>query len=220
MQYTFICPTCRKTFFDTNYIKNRKFCSNACKRRVVGTEERSRRSRIAIEKGYGKWMAGKRRPHSVRTRLALSVSLKGRHLSPKTEFQGGLMHPGWKGGKKLALKRSRERIRNNPKARLRQSVSALMSTRLRRRAAGGSGKSKFTHLSYSTEDLFKHLESLFLPGMSWDNYGKWHVDHIIPDSSFNYTSVDDPEFQQCWALDNLQPLWAVDNLKKGRKVGT
>jgi hypothetical protein len=60
-----------------------------------------------------------------------------------------------------------------------------------------------------------HLEKQFTKGMTWDNYGEWHVDHIRPMSSFNFTSVDDPEFKECWALCNLQPLWELDNLSKG-----
>jgi hypothetical protein len=72
-------------------------------------------------------------------------------------------------------------------------------------------------VGYTLTDLQQHLESLFQPGMSWDNYGEWHVDHIHPKSSFTFTSRDDPEFRKCWALDNLQPLWAADNLAKGAK---
>lgn len=53
--------------------------------------------------------------------------------------------------------------------------------------------------------------------MSWDNYGEWHIDHKIPDCKFNYISVNDKEFQKCWALKNLQPLWAIENLRKGSK---
>ena len=50
--------------------------------------------------------------------------------------------------------------------------------------------------------------------MSWDNYGEWHIGHIIPKVFFKYKSTDDIEFKYCWSLDNLQPLWAKDNLRK------
>lgn len=63
----------------------------------------------------------------------------------------------------------------------------------------------------------EHLEEQFKSGMNWDNYGKWHVDHIKPISLFVFTSYEDEEFQKCWALENLQPLWAEENLKKGVK---
>jgi hypothetical protein len=54
--------------------------------------------------------------------------------------------------------------------------------------------------------------------MSWENYGKWHIDHITPLSSFDIQNYNDENFKKCWSLENLQPLWAEDNLKKSNKV--
>lgn len=58
--------------------------------------------------------------------------------------------------------------------------------------------------------------------MNWSNYGNsigcWNIDHIKPDSSFSYMSVDDKEFQECWALENLRPLDSIENYKKGNRV--
>jgi len=53
--------------------------------------------------------------------------------------------------------------------------------------------------------------------MTWENHGMfgWHVDHVIPLSAFNLTSLEDPEVRRCWALDNLQPLWWQENKDKG-----
>lgn len=80
---------------------------------------------------------------------------------------------------------------------------------------GKGGRSWERLLGYSLADLMAHLERQFLPGMNWGNRSGWHIDHIRPVSSFNFQTVEDPEFFECWALTNLQPLWAVDNLKKG-----
>jgi hypothetical protein len=76
----------------------------------------------------------------------------------------------------------------------------------------------FNLLPYTLEELIEHLESQFTEGMSWENYGDWHVDHIKPMTSFIMESPEDKEFQDCWALKNLQPLWAEDNLSKGSRV--
>ena len=62
------------------------------------------------------------------------------------------------------------------------------------------------------------LESTFTEGMSFENMGLWHIDHIIPDSQYMYKSVYDTGFQKSWALDNLQALWAEDNMIKGSKM--
>lgn len=58
-----------------------------------------------------------------------------------------------------------------------------------------------------------HLESLFKPGMTWENHGPvWHIDHIRPCASFD---LADPEQQRmCFHWTNLQPLFALDNLRK------
>ena len=61
----------------------------------------------------------------------------------------------------------------------------------------------------------EHIEKQFKPGMTWERYGEWHVDHIRPCASFDLT---DPEQQTiCFNYENLQPLWAIDNMKKGAK---
>jgi hypothetical protein len=69
-------------------------------------------------------------------------------------------------------------------------------------------------LGYSPHQLKEHLESLFVEGMSWNNYGEWHIDHKIPVCSF---SADTPP-SVVNALSNLQPLWAKDNMVKGKKI--
>lgn len=73
-------------------------------------------------------------------------------------------------------------------------------------------------LGYTISELRRHLEKQFSEGMSWENYGQWHIDHIVPCAAFDMT--DKQSFQQCWALENLQPLWASDNIQKGAKHGS
>ena len=68
-------------------------------------------------------------------------------------------------------------------------------------------------LGYSPKLLKENIESKFLHGMSWENYGEWHIDHIKPISSFDKN--EHPSVIN--SLDNLQPLWAFDNLSKGTK---
>lgn len=102
--------------------------------------------------------------------------------------------------------------------RLKCSVSRAINKKLHFRFSSKKGKSTFSFLPYTVDDLTQYLENLFKPGMNWTNYGEWHIDHKIPDCSFNYKNVEDEEFQKCWALENLQPLWAEENLKKARKL--
>lgn len=61
-----------------------------------------------------------------------------------------------------------------------------------------------------------HLEAQFAPGMTWENRGEWHVDHIRPLASFDLT--DPEQLRTASHYTNLQPLWASDNLAKGARL--
>lgn len=66
--------------------------------------------------------------------------------------------------------------------------------------------------------LKKHLEVKFKPGMSWENFGKWHIDHRFPCAKFD---LSNPEHQkQCFHWSNLQPLWESENKSKKDKILT
>jgi len=66
------------------------------------------------------------------------------------------------------------------------------------------------------KEFKQHIESQFSEGMSWDNHGEWHIDHIKPISSFDITK--EGEQIKAFHYSNCQPLWAKDNLKKGAKL--
>ncbi len=63
--------------------------------------------------------------------------------------------------------------------------------------------------------LMFHIQSQFTDGMSWDNYGDWHIDHIKSCAKFDLSK--ESEQLKCFNFKNLQPLWAIDNLRKGNK---
>lgn len=60
-----------------------------------------------------------------------------------------------------------------------------------------------------------YIEGKFVEGMTWENHGSWHIDHIKPCCSFDLTQEE--EQKKCFHYTNLQPLWAVENLSKGGK---
>ena len=76
----------------------------------------------------------------------------------------------------------------------------------------------FEILGYQPEQLINHLESQFNDGMTWDNYGEWHVDHKLPITYFKFNEVTDNEFKKCWSLENLQPMWGNENISKSNKI--
>ena len=111
----------------------------------------------------------------------------------------------------------RNRRREDPKYRLGVRTRTAVYTCLKE-ANVAKYRRTFDLLGYSIEELMIHLEALFTTGMTWDNYGEWHVDHKIPMNSFQFESTDDIGFKECWKLSNLQPLWGPDNLSKGTKL--
>ena len=66
----------------------------------------------------------------------------------------------------------------------------------------------------SWNELKIYLESKFSNGMTWENMGEWHIDHIKPCYSFDLT--DEKQQMECFHFTNLQPLWAKDNLSKNK----
>ena len=72
-------------------------------------------------------------------------------------------------------------------------------------------------VDFTYDDIVVHLKSKFKEGMTLENHGKWHIDHIRPVSSFNFITPEDKDFKKCWSLDNLQPLWALENILKRDK---
>lgn len=91
------------------------------------------------------------------------------------------------------------------------------------RILGASGKKKCRvsvteFLGISRNGFVAHIESLMLPGMTWENrrYGVWHIDHIIPCSAFDHAVLR--QVRDCWHFTNLRPLWGPENLRKYNKI--
>ena len=125
-----------------------------------------------------------------------------------------------KGNQERIAKYQKEYDKKYRKCRLLYDINYKISSYLRRRlnvALKGNAKSgsAIKDLGCSIAELKKHLESKFQNGMSWQNYGKWHIDHIKPLRNFNLTSS--VEVAIVCHYTNLQPLWAKDNLSKGSK---
>lgn len=105
--------------------------------------------------------------------------------------------------------------KENPMYRLHDNLTSLIGLSLKN---GKNGRRTEDVLGYSIDILRKHLEKQFWDGMSWENYGEWHIDHIVPLRAFNIKTVNDIDFKRAWVISNLQPLWAKDNLVKNGKL--
>jgi hypothetical protein len=149
-------------------------------------------------------------------------SLDAHHLKSGNSKSCGCRSRGWKHGLTKDKKAYRKYLMKSPVRKLRATVGNQV------RKAIGSNKSRASitkHLPYAIEDLKSHLENLWEPWMNWDNYGgrpnekrkTWWIDHIVPQSNFAYTTMDDPLFVECWELSNLRPFEKIANMSKGNR---
>ena len=137
----------------------------------------------------------------------ISNSLKGKYTNEKSW--------NWKGGNKISKQMAYKKASLNPVYKLNSNISRSLWGVLK-----GEKKNRHweTLVNFTLNELKHHLENKFQPGMSWGNYGEWHIDHKIPIAAHNFTKPEHEDFKKCWALDNLQPMWALDNILKGTKI--
>jgi hypothetical protein len=205
MPRKYSCQNCNIEFIAKK--RTIKFCSLVC------FQEFRKKSQVEMICSYCK-IKFLVRPCQIRKGEGRFCSDKCRRLA----FVGK-GHPAWKGGikrkRKLDALRTKEKMMNDPRFRISRTMSRQVSNGLK---SGKEGKSWKEIVPYSLNDLMLHLEKKFQKGMTWRNYGVWHIDHIIPISVFNFQTYRDIDFQNCWALENLQPLWAKDNMSKNNKL--
>ena len=101
---------------------------------------------------------------------------------------------------------------NDPLFKLKEILRTRLSKAITRGQKDGSA---VKDLGCSVEELKIHLESKFQPGMTWENYGEWHIDHVVPLAKFDLLNRE--ELLKACNYTNLQPLWAIDNIKKRDK---
>ena len=114
-----------------------------------------------------------------------------------------------KDNKEIKKKAEKRRLKN-PLYRFKHITRNAIS-----RSFSRCGKRKNTRtesiLGCSIEDFRSYIESKFKDGMTFENYGQWHLDHIIPLASAN---TEEDIIKLCH-YTNFQPLWKEENLKKG-----
>lgn len=128
--------------------------------------------------------------------------------------------------------RQKQGYKNNPSIKIRKTLSSIIRAKLSKSDFHKNSFSIIKYLPYSIQDLRFHLENQFEEWMNWENYGTykreiwddndtstwtWQIDHIVPHSNFKYSSMQDKEFTECWALTNLRPLSSKQNLLDGNR---
>lgn len=184
------CYPCQRAWFEANPEKAAAYSKRNTERMRAWRETPEGKAYLAAQ------LAKKR----------LSPEEKAERSRKKAEL-GAVLRAA---SKTRAVDKRRARYAAEPELALRLRMSSAIRSALKRRKSA-----RWLDLvGYSVADLRSHIERQFLRGMGWHNMPKWHVDHIIPLSSFKFQSGNDPEFRAAWALTNLRPVWAPENLRK------
>ena len=199
-----ICQFSRDRTLRTGFKARCKSCL-AEARRAYRTKHRERY--LSVQRAYRKTEKYKQ----IRRRYESSE--KGRQVisnyrrnSPKAKerFRRYKQSQKFRDWRNLYLKK--------PHVKLRESIRNRLRSALHGNYKKGMG---VEYLGCSITELKQYLESLFSPGMSWENHGERHIDHIKPLSSVDLS--DPKNLSIVCHYTNLQPLWREANLKKSNK---
>jgi len=124
----------------------------------------------------------------------------------------------------------KNKLATDPIFKFKEYFSNLFRYSMTRNKLSKNNKSTFEFLGYSLDELKNHIEKQFESWMTWENQGaydhvvwndddpstwKWQLDHIQPQSTFTFSSIQDEDFKKCWTLENLRPLSAKQNYLDG-----
>jgi hypothetical protein len=186
------------------------------------------------KKNYDKIRA-KGKVFYAKNRKDILIKQKARDFPKKDKIKAYQVIYRQKNKKKLN-KAKRIYVKNreakNPCIKIRRGISSTILDALKNRNSDKCGLSCLKYLPYTIPELKIHLENQFECWMTWENHGvyrihlwkdddistwTWQIYHIIPHSKFEYRSMKDSSFAECWALSNLRPYSAKQNIVDGNR---
>lgn len=195
------CKPCKAEYKRAEYIKSRETClARTAKYRAANPERVSLAKKAARLKKIDHYKAKEKAAYWNNREAALAYFAQYRQ-SHKAE--------------KASRDRSyvRQRMAADPLFRMTYTVRNRIFYAVRDRGFKKGAKTA-EMLGCDWIVLREHLEAKFCDGMTWDNYGDWHIDHIVPLAS----ATSEEELIRLCHYKNLQPLWAADNIRKGAKI--
>lgn len=196
------CSKCKQTKAFTEFHKQSKKTDGLRSHCKVCRKEYYQNNWEKINAKVSKWQKNNREKKNANSRRWRKNNREKYRASQRKSIQ----RPEYK---KKVNARAKERYRTDPVYRIKR----ILSSRLRS-ALNGNIKSASTMklVGCSVQHVKDHLEKQFQPGMTWENHGKWHVDHMLACDTFD---LEDPEQQRrCFHWTNLQPLWGPENISK------
>lgn len=198
------------------FTKNKKNCDKCLEKKEEDKKTTLQNSKEKKKEYYKEWckthsleMSQYRKEYYLKNKEVLSNNKKIYYDSltdEEKEYRRELRRLYNKDIYQRTIKQRRE---NDPLFKLKCNLRNLIKNSLT--IQGYTKKSKTYEIVGMTYTDFKNfIESKFQEGMTWENYGEWHLDHIIPVSS----AIDEETLISLNYYTNFQPLWALDNLRK------
>ena len=182
-----MCPYCR---YMGNAQKRRRYQDPEYRLRQLGYQEKWRAANPEKKLASNtKWRDNNREQHRENSRRWQREHKEHRNAYFKNRYDNNVEH----------------RLAVNLRNRLYQAIKNHQKT--------GSAVSD---LGCSMATFKLYIENQFEDGMTWDNYGDWHLDHVMPLASFDLTNLG--EFQTAVHYLNIQPMWALENHQKGSSI--
>lgn len=221
MKQYFTGEPCSKGHISKRVVANHacSVCSNIASRKYISKNKEliSENTRKWKEdnKEYVKWC---KKQYQDRNKEKLILKRKQNYLENREEIlkkakQWREDNRDWFRERSRAYMRKRRET--EPDFVAREKMRGILTKFLTRIGKHKSGRTHDT-LKYSVDDFKNHIQNLFLEGMSWDNKGEWHIDHIYPVARFLDEGIDDPAIVS--SLSNLAPMWAEHNMSKCDKL--
>lgn len=189
------CPNCKTFKNKTEFNKHRN--------RHDGLQSNCRKCLAEEQKKWAKTPQGNRKLKEYRKKHRDELLLYGKKYREKN--------------RKKLTKQEQIRVKTDVNFKIRKLMRSIVIRSIKRVSKSNCKySSTITQIGCSDTFFKEYIEKKFKPGMTWQNHGQWHMDHIIPCSSFDLT---DPEQQKkCNHYSNLQPLWKHENLAKRDKI--
>jgi hypothetical protein len=202
-----VCKKCLSGYFSEYYQKNRKK-KLEYKRNYYKDNQSTILEKEKIYRENNKEIVAERRKRNNKDREKDKLTQARYREKNRTKIRARARQY-YRDNKDKVMAYQREYLKNNIHARIAARLRQRVNKAIRNNKRPGSA---VKDLGCTLCGLKIHLESKFSDGMSWENYGEWHVDHIIALAHFDLT--DRNQFLEACHYTNLQPLWAKDNIRK------
>ena len=208
------CKECTKKYWYYFYQENKEKCDERSRKWQKENKEKCKARKRSWQKNNPEKVRGYARQYRRKNREKVKRWKKIWDKNNKEERKE-YREKNKKELREYNKKWKKERRIKNPQFRLNENIRTAISHSLKGEKAGCHWE---TLVGYTLQDLMNHLEKLFTPEMSWENYGSyWVIDHSKPQSLFHYTIPEDQAFKNCWVLENLQPMEKIANIRKSNK---